>query len=252
MTARLAVVVPVYGRHDLTHALLADVARERSLVDVVVVDNDGGYPAYGDETVLRQSANLGWLRGTNAGLRHARSAGPYEAYVLLNNDTRLSRGFFAGLLAAATPPRVGIVGPRYDDHFPHQHADGDVATWEPVAREHPARFVDGTCLLVKETVLARVGLLDEDAFGETGWGADLDLALRVRREGWRVVVTDRSFLSHATASTAHATHGGADAYWARGDADLRRGLEAKWGRDWRYLVGLEGHRARWRRRLLGR
>lgn len=246
---RVAAVIPVYGKHELTHALLGDVARERDLVDPVVVDNGGDYPPLDSETVLRQDSNLGWLRGTNAGLRHAREAGTYGAYVLLNNDTRLSRGFFAGLVAAAAPPRVGVVGPRYDDHFAHQHADATVDSWEPAPRERRVKFVDGTCLLVKEEVLARVGVLDEEAFGQTGWGADLDLALRVRRAGWHVVVTDRAFLSHATASTAHTAHGGADEYWKRGDADLRRGLEAKWGRDWRYLTGLEGRRARLSRML---
>jgi GT2 family glycosyltransferase len=223
-------------------------------VDAIIVDNGGDYPQLGDETVLRQASNLGWAGGTNAGLVHARAAG-YDGYVLLNNDTRLSTGFFAGLWAAAGRRRVGIAGPRYDDHFSHQRVTGvaDPTAYLPRPREHRVAFVDGTCLLIKREVIDRVGMLDEEAFRPTGWGADLDLALRVRRAGWRVVVTDRSYLSHATASTAHEKHGGADEYWARGDADLRRGLEAKWGPDWRWLTGLEGWGPKARlRRLLRR
>jgi GT2 family glycosyltransferase len=238
-------VIPVYGRQDLTHALLEDVLTESSLVQPLIIDNGGDYQPLAGETVLRQTENLGWLRGTNVGLRHALSTGaPFV--VLLNNDTRLSRGFFAGLLAAANQRRVGVVGPRYDDHWHWQHLDhaGPASEYVPVARERRAPFIDGTCVLVRSQVLARVGLLDEQAFGETGWGADIDLAVRARKAGWRVVVSDRAFLHHATSSTAVATHGDNDRYWSRGDADLRRGLEEKWGPDWQWICGLTGRRAR--------
>ncbi|MCU1589890.1 MAG: rhamnosyl transferase wbbL2 [Frankiales bacterium] len=236
---RLAVVVPVFGRHALTHSLVADIARESDLVAPIVVDNGGDYPPVGSETVLTQERNLGWLRGTNVGLRQA-LAGSFEAVVLLNNDTRLSRGFFAGLHAAARPGGVGIVGPRYDDHFAHQHDGhtGPAAEYPARRRTRLAAFVDGTCMYVKRQVLDEIGLLDEAAFGETGWGADIDLAVRARRAGWDVVVTSRAFLSHTTASTALVAHGGLDEYWRRGDADMRRGLAKKWGEGWEVATGL--------------
>ena len=247
-------MVPVFGRLELTHALLRDVARESALVHPIVVDNGGDYVPWGTETVLRQTGNLGWLRGSNVGVRHALTTG-VESLVLLNNDTRLSAGFFAGLHTAAAPRRVGIVGPRYDDHWAHQHSShvGPASTYAPTTRDRRVDFVDGTCLLVKCEVLGQVGLLDETSFGLTGWGADLDLAVRVRRAGWQVKVTGRSFLRHATASTAVGEHAGAAGYWAAGDRDLRAGLADRWGPDWQRVTGLAAGGVRVRAgRLLGR
>lgn len=239
-TGPCAVIVPVFGRHELTHALVQDIARESHLVTVIVVDNGGDYQPVGSEQVLRQDENLGWLRGCNVGIRAALAAGS-QALVLLNNDTRLSPGFFAGLLDAADGAKVGMVGPRYDDHWPHQHVDvpGGPPAFLPLAREWSAPFIDGTCMLLKREVLERIGLLDEDAFGASGWGADIDLAIRTRRQGWKVVVTDRAFLSHAAGSTA-GTRWAPEDYWRLGNQDMRRGLEAKWGRHWEWVSGVSG------------
>lgn len=239
------VVVPVYGRQDVTHALMADIAREPVTPRVIVVDNGGDYRAWGDELVLRQRENLGWLRGTNAGIRAALTD-PCDFVCLLNNDTRLSPGFFDGLITAARHPKVGMVGPRYDDHWAHQHLDhhGPAATYQPAARERRVLFVDGTCMLLPRAVVENIGLLDEQTFGQTGWGGDIDLAIRIRQAGLRVVVTDRSYLRHDTGATAVQTHGDADTYWSRGDTDLRSGLALKWGPDWPWISGLSGRGVR--------
>jgi GT2 family glycosyltransferase len=239
----VAVVIPVFGRQELTHALITDLAREDpASLRVIVVDNGGDYEAFGEEQVLRQQENLGWLRGSNLGIREALTK-PCQAVLLLNNDTRLSTGFVAGVAAALAPGRVGIVGPRYDDHWAHQHHEhvGSADRYVPGPRSRPAPFVDGTCMLLRRQVIETVGLLDESAFGRTGWGADIDLALRSRRAGWRVVVTDRAFLRHDAGSTARRIQSPQE-YWERGDADLREGLERKWGPKWRRLSGLEGRR----------
>ncbi|MBV8952354.1 MAG: glycosyltransferase family 2 protein, partial [Actinobacteria bacterium] len=96
-TDRVLVVIPVYGHHDLTHALVGDLNREEHLADVVVVDNGGDYPAFDGETVLRPGSNLGWAGGTNYGTVEERRP-EHVGFVWLNNDTRLSRDFIAGLI----------------------------------------------------------------------------------------------------------------------------------------------------------
>src|SRR5581483_483553 len=101
------VVIPVLGHHQMTHDVLADLAREASLVDVVVVDNGGDYPAFSDEAILRPGHNLGWAEGTNHGTR-ACARPSHQAYLWLNNDTRLSPGFVAGLIRAWSKTGAGI------------------------------------------------------------------------------------------------------------------------------------------------
>lgn len=97
MNKKIAVIIPVYGNHHLTRQLLSDVAREEELVKTYIIDNKGDYTRYTDEVVISPGHNLGWLKGTNLGIIQAQKEAPF-AYVLLNNDTRLSRGFFAGLI----------------------------------------------------------------------------------------------------------------------------------------------------------
>lgn len=237
----LAVIVPVHGGQHLTDAVLGDLAAERALVEVYVVDNLGDYEASGTERrVLTPPENLGWLRGSNAGMRAAMADGGFDGYVLLNNDVRLSPGFVAALVQAAARPGVGIVGPTYDDRWRFQKTTyrGPAGDYPPGRRVRRVPFVDGTCLAVTARCVEAIGLLDEEAFAPTGWGADIDYGMRARRAGFDVVVTEGAFLNHFPASTAHAL-ASVDEYWQRGNADMLRGLEQKWGPDWRRATGLE-------------
>lgn len=233
---RIAVVVPVFGLDYLTHALLGDVFSEADLVDAYVVDNGGDYAPYADEYVLRPGSNLGWLRGSNFGLAEAIERRSYGGFALLNNDTRLSPRFFAGLRQAATR-RVGLVGPLYDDWWPHQLADyrGAAADYTPSRRVRRVPFVDGTCMYLTGEAVRRVGFLDETHFSQTGWGAELDYAYRVRRAGLTVVVTEASYLNHIRRATADVVY---DDYGERGGLDFAR-VEEKWGPNWRRLTGLQ-------------
>lgn len=255
--ARLAVVIPAFGRVDLTRAVVVDALRERLLVDVWVVDNAGDYVSVADEHVLRPGQNLGWLRGCNAGAAAAAAHDRYAGVVLLNNDTRLSTGFFAGLAAAGRTRRAGLVGPCYDDHWAHQRCahTGPATDYAPQPVDRKVRFLDGTCLLVTAGALEAVApgglpLLDEQSFGVTGWGADVDLAARVRRARLRVLVTERAYLNHLPASTAREVHADYDAYWAAGTEDLQAGLAAKYGPRWATVTGWQGGRRAALRRLL--
>lgn len=236
---RCLVVIPVVGHQELTHAVLTDLARERELVDVVVVDNGGDYEALGDERVLRPGTNLGWAGGTNLGTAER---GPAHAAVLwLNNDTVLSAGFVGGLLAAAGATGAGIVAPTYDCWWAHQRLRRPV----PADRYRPRRaalavpFVDGTCMLVTAATLDALGDLDAASFGPIGWGADLDYCFRAGAAGIGVVVTRLAYLNHEKSVTGTALYGSIEGYATAGYPALVEGLERKWGPGWRELGGID-------------
>jgi GT2 family glycosyltransferase len=66
---RTGIIVPVYGRHDLTAAVLSDLARERAAFDVWFVDNQGDFDTEGRSVeVLTPNRNLGWAGGCNYGV----------------------------------------------------------------------------------------------------------------------------------------------------------------------------------------
>jgi GT2 family glycosyltransferase len=231
---KTVVVVPTCGQRHLLEALLGDIERERELVDLVVVDNATGGDVPRWVHVLRLPTNIGWLTACNLGLAHA-AAGKYAATVLLNDDTRLSAGFFEGLVRAWDETGAGLVGPVYDDVWPQQRVPyAGVASGYAARAEHRrVAFVDGTCMLVPMDVYASVGPLDARCFGRHGWGADFDLALRVRLSGRGVYVTELAYLNHLRGASARAL----DARWEdSAGAEMNEGMRVKWGLDWGRLL----------------
>lgn len=240
MGAPVLVVIPVYGHHDLTHAVLGDLARESKLADVVVVDNGGDYPAIGDERVERPGRNLGWAEGTNFGTIQAR-ADHHEAFVWLNNDTRLSGGFVAGLLDAWRDTGAGVVAPFYNCHWLHQRLETDAPTddYEPRRVHYRAQFTDGTCMFVPASTVESIGLLDAETFSPIGWGADIDYGLRARKAGIDIAVTRLSYLRHEKSVTGKTLYGNIEGYAERGYPVAESGLEKNWGAGWRRAAGID-------------
>jgi GT2 family glycosyltransferase len=227
-------VIPVYGRPELTDALLGDLARER--VGAIVVDNGGDYSAPPGVQLLRPGRNLGWAGGTNLGIAAALDAGA-DSVLCLNNDVRLSEGFVAALCEAQRVTRAGIVAPLYDCHWPQQRLRVSLAAFEPVARHHRVPFVDGTAMLVSAQVLASVGLLDADTYAPYGYGAEIDLCVRARRCGFDVIVTNLAFLHHDRGVTARDVVG--DDYERVATEVMLAALERRWGPEWQVETGLD-------------
>lgn len=235
------VVIPVVGHHQMTHDVLRDLAREASLVDVVVVDNGGDYPAFGDESILRPGRNLGWAEGTNHGTRTC-ARPSHQAFLWLNNDTRLSKGFVAGLLRAWSKTGAGVLGPVYDCYWAHQRVEnpGDVSDYRPRAVHYPVPFVDGTAMFVPAATVDAIGLLDADTFAPVGWGAEVDYSLRARVAGLPLAATRLSYLHHEKSVTGKTVFGGGLLEYAeRGFPVAMDGLERKWGPDWRRDAGID-------------
>ncbi|MBV8235063.1 MAG: glycosyltransferase family 2 protein [Acidimicrobiia bacterium] len=235
------VVIPVLGHHQMTHDLLRDLTREAALIDVVVVDNSGDYPPFGDEAILRPGRNLGWAEGTNHGT--CTCARPvHQAFLWLNNDTRLSQGFVAGLLRAWAKSGAGILGPVYDCYWEHQRAEHPVAVadYRPRSTTYPVPFVDGTAMFVPAATVDTIGLLDADTFAPVGWGAEVDYSLRARAAGMTLAATRLSYLHHEKSVTGKTVFGGGLLEYAeRGFPVAMAGLERKWGADWRTQAGID-------------
>ena len=198
---------------------------------MIVNDNAGDYVPAGDERVLRSGRNLGWLRGTNNGVREALSDPDVRFVCMMNNDVTLAGGFLAGLVAATREPDVGLVAPCYDDTFPAQtgYWTGPAGDFPAEPVEVTADVVDGTCMLLPVAALRDVGLLDERHFGLHGWGGSDDLCLRLQATGRRVVVTHRAYLQHQAGATLNQLY---TDYHRRALAEMVVGMRRKYGRDW--------------------
>lgn len=240
----LAAVIPVHNRKHIDR-LLRELEVEAHLVRVYVVHNsDSGtrFDAPEDLTdleviTIEPGTNLGWLRGSNLGLSHAAIDPKNTSFLLLNDDICLSPGFIQGLLdAERANPKAGLFGPMYDDVWAAQKVLKPVPArmYRPSEVEREAWGVDGTAMFLPRTTIESVGLLDEEHFGNTGWGADIDYALRVRASGAAVLVTERAYLNHLRGQTASMVHG--ENYVSQGLQELESGLAIKYGADWRELL----------------
>jgi N-acetylglucosaminyl-diphospho-decaprenol L-rhamnosyltransferase len=184
--------------------------------EVFVVDNassDGsaemveqGFPWV---RLIRSPRNGGFAYGNNQALQHAVG----DAILVLNPDTLLPRGGIAQLLERlAKHPEAGVIGPKLlkPDGSIHLACRRSFPTpsvafyrLSGLSRLFPSspRFgrynltfinpdlpievdsVCGACLLVRRTVVERVGRLDERFFM---YGEDLDWCLRTQLAGWTV------------------------------------------------------------------
>lgn len=184
----------------------------------------------------------GWLKACNRGLRQVLAAPEaYEYFVLLNDDVRLSRGFFAGLVLAHTQTGSDIISACYNVGWQPQkptHCE------QPEADAYPARpvhrrtgIVDGTCALVTRRVLEECGFLDEERFGGFGWSAVSDLCIRAKQRGMTVSVTEASYCYHLNMQTAKKVHG--RDYVARAITEAQKGMREKWGDSYDVLQNAE-------------
>lgn len=209
---RVAAVIVTCGAPARAVEAVRRLAESARPVDrVVVIDNGGADVARLRADlpgchVVATSRNLGFAGGANAGARAALDDGA-DAVLFLNDDAALTPDALGWLERALDAPGVGIAAPVVvspDDRV--ESAGLSFVPWSgrlrEVGRGRPpepggaAREVDaasGCALLVARQVLEAMGGLDEGFFF---YFEDLDLCLRARRAGWRVVVDPRARVVH--------------------------------------------------------
>jgi GT2 family glycosyltransferase len=157
-------------------------------------------------TVVRSAVNLGFAGGCNRGAREARG----EYLVFLNDDTEVEPGWLDALVDAAdADPTIAAVGSRL--LFPDgtlQEAgsvlwnDGSSMPIGRGERDDPRRhafrrdvdYCSACGLLVRRSAWELAGGFDEAYF--PGYYEDVDLCLRLRDAGWRVVFEPGSRIVH--------------------------------------------------------
>ncbi|WBQ08305.1 HAD-IIIA family hydrolase [Kribbella sp. CA-293567] len=228
-----SVVVPTVGRPALTE-LLADLAAQPHQPDVVFVVDDRRRP---DEplpvdVVVLRSGGRGPAAARNVGWRAAGT----EWIVFLDDDVRLPADWSESLLAdlrAAGPETAGVQG-RIVVPLPAERAPTD---WErSTAGLETAEWATADMAYRREA-LAQVDGFDERF--PRAYREDAELALRVRRHGWRLV--------HGRHHVVHPVRD--ERFWVslrvqRGNADDAL-FRAVHGRHWRREADCPPGRFRW-------
>ncbi|HEX5855919.1 MAG TPA: glycosyltransferase [Thermoanaerobaculia bacterium] len=255
MTPRqVTVVILCWNRWALTRRCLETLKTHTDLthVDVLVVDNGST-----DETparlreipwirVVTNPANLGYVRGNNAGLR---AAAPGCDVILLNNDVEILQPDWVDRLreAAHAAPDVGIVGCRLvlpdgrllhagtfilPDTFWGQQIGALETDVNQYARTRDVEGIVFACAYLKRELLdVEPGLSEE----YVSYFEDTDFCLRAKERGLRTVCCGAVTLLHREHGSTSDMPGLFDGIFQKSRATFRkkweRALEARYQRD---------------------
>ncbi|MBM3127442.1 MAG: glycosyltransferase family 2 protein [Chloroflexi bacterium] len=218
----IGIVIVNYNTRDRLRDCLRSLDASRGVTcDVFVVDNDSpdgsaamvraGFPRV---HLIASRLNGGYSYANNLALRAILVLAPAPPFtLLLNPDTVVPPDALAQMLAFfAAHPDAGIVGPKLvmadgtldracrrsfpspelsiyhvlglDDRFPKSER---FARYEMTFCDEDKMIevdsVVGAFMLLRTETLRQAGLLDEIYFM---YGEDLDLALRIKKRGWKV------------------------------------------------------------------
>lgn len=200
-----------------------------SNVQIFVVDNgsaDGSPDALRKDfpriTLVRNDKNLGFAGGNNVGIRAALENGA-EYVLILNNDTEVDPSLIRELVAVCeadhscgiSTPKMYFMNPPNLIWFAGSNVNlwtgssnhvgcGEIDHGQFDAVTEPA-FATGCCLLVRANLLKKLGGFDESFFI---YSEDVDLSLRYRKAGYRIVFNPRAKLWHKESGTMAKAGGG--------------------------------------------
>ncbi|MBC8097052.1 MAG: glycosyltransferase, partial [Akkermansiaceae bacterium] len=216
----VSIIIPVLNNLTLTRQCLAAITRTAGLTasEIIVVDNassDGTTEFLNDLSrkgqlrVIRNETNLGFARACNQGAAEARG----RFVLFLNNDTVPIPGWIDAMVTAALRPEIGVVGAKllYADNS-IQHAG---IGWINGVPDHPWRkspalapevnafreldMVTGACFLMPRELFLQLGGFDE---AYRNGVEDIDLCLRARAAGHKVVYEPRAMVYHLEGQSA--------------------------------------------------
>ena len=208
---RVSIVIPLHGGEDDIKHCLDSLAKIKDLFhEVIVIDNASPDKAatvaesYEFVQLIQNADNTGFAHACNQGIE--KSTG--DVIVFLNSDTVVPRAGFRRMIEtlmssgsiAASGPFTNECGhnqkiePTYTslenlDLFAEDFANRDADDIDA-----PCDMLVGFCLAVRKSVLDEVGGFDE-TFG-LGTFEDNDLCYRIRRAGYRLILSSRAYVHH--------------------------------------------------------
>lgn len=210
----VSVIIPVHGKLAYTLACLRSIARHgaNAAFELIVVDDASPddtaatLARVGGVRLLRNEANLGFIRSCNAGAAAARGS----HLLFLNNDTQVTAGWLDRLLDCfAEEAGCGVVGSRlaYPDGR-LQEAGGivfaDASGWNYGRFESPddprflyrrdVDYVSGASFMIEAALFHQLGGFDRRY--APAYYEDTDLAFATRAAGRRVIYQPESLVIH--------------------------------------------------------
>ncbi len=179
--------------------------------DIVIVDNGSTYEEgkylkkeLPSVDIIENGINLGFAKGCNVGIRYAIDVKKAEYILLLNNDTIVSPECISELFKTINRNEdIGIVGPliyNYINYLSIQSASISLKKFslknitDYLSEDEVERpFLTGCAMLISASLLSKINGFDEKYFA---YWEDLDLCIRTRKEGYRIVLAPKAKIWH--------------------------------------------------------
>jgi len=227
--ARIGAIIVNYNAGPYLADCVARIVPQVSAVAVVdnasqdnsLVDMEAALPAGADVRIFRQDSNLGFASACNIGIDQL----PYEYLLFLNPDCLLDPDAIATMMDSFRgDSRVGMVGGLLLNPDGSEQAGARRAVPTPwrsfvrafglarLSNRWPRLFFDfhlhqqplpenpieveaisGACMLVRRDAMDDVGRWDEGYFLHC---EDLDLCMRFRQKGWKVMFVPNARMFH--------------------------------------------------------
>lgn len=220
-----SIIIPVFNQYIFTRQCLDSLFRctESGLFELLLVDNgssddtqslfDQCQQSYQQVQVLRFEENRGYTVANNEAARRANG----DYLMFLNNDTILTSGWLSALLDAADSQQASVVGSKLV--YPHtnniNHAgyvyNNDIRLYYPIYHQFWSENPVVNKQRVYQGLLGAAFLVEKNIFWQVGgfedYGLeDLDLCLKVREQGGRVVYCPASKVYHYGSVTISNTN----------------------------------------------
>ena len=204
--AKVDIIVVTFSAYEMCRRHISALFANTDYRDyrVILVNNgpkgiedmyDKGHPRL---TIVHTGENLGWEGGIHEGLKYSDS----EFVVFSNDDLfipQASSGWLGRFLELfQRDPLVAAVGPASNVVMGMQNmfVDCDFRIIEPT-------LLIGFFLMLRRSALNQVGGMNMDFRG----GDDLDLSIRLRKAGYKLVARRDIFVFHHGFVTGNAVHG---------------------------------------------
>lgn len=208
MKPTASIIVPTWNNPEFFNPCVESIAKTGcldGLCELIVINNGlqnmDFLKEWPNTKVLTPGKNLGWEGGLELGLKHAQG----DFICFQNDDTlipKATQDLYSQLLWPFRNENVAAVGP----------ATTVASGWHSVFRNTTPRTLTEVTYLIFFTVMVRksdleaAGGIDTSAPG----GDDLDLCMRFRKLGKRVVVNPDAFIVHHAFKTGERVKGGSD------------------------------------------
>lgn len=206
---RCDIVIATWNAVAMTQAALASIRSEANFpYRLILVDNSDEEDArayfrhiaasgeFGDTMLIQNESNIGWLKATNIGLRHADA----EYVCLINNDVLCGTDWLRRCVdLMRREPSIAIVNPRGNERSENRRVKDVNAYAQRLVKEQDRRFTEldhcsGFCMVVRGKLFKEIGLLDPIFDG--GYYEDNDFSYRAQAAGYCCAQCDDAFVLH--------------------------------------------------------